>query len=208
MYRIIYLLLLTTVIIISGYSQEREINNDAKYEIIFWNFDRDSIDNNNSDALNAVTYSDIQNYMIIHFVISSECVLEYYWDIQTLIFNWDQVVKECGYFPSYGYFSVAIDNKIIFTGLNRTNETAYIFQEDRIIAPVIQTRYVDEEFKLLYIKPSYVTQLKEDKKSRDIIAKVNTQDIFDFFNNDNKLIRGPLPDKYRNTNIIEIDVEE
>lgn len=188
-----------TFFLLMNFNINSKENNDS-FKIIFWDKEDLDINQDNSKLLKNITYDELLNNRI-WFEIKSNDILEYYWNEQLLVFNRKDLESNTGfYFSDFGYFTIVMNNKTLYSGIVRTVELAAIFEEDKMICPVIVSSYVDEDLIILGLKPSYKTKDEFNSTFKLNIDKIFDNNVKNYFKKLNTINLGDLPAKYNVNN--------
>jgi len=156
------------------------------FKIIFWE------KKSNSDIVDmqSLSYKELAKNYTSSFILTDKDILKYYWEEQFLLVNSDFFNE---FIPTNsGCFSVIFDNKVIYTGINRTFITSKIQLYDESSYPVIQL--IQENIFCLkpkYYEINYTFKNFSDDEKKHIINK----DIYNYFKKKNKIVHGAFYQK-------------
>lgn len=181
------------LLLVGGFINIVNANNEEDvFKIVFWSSSKYSVEHDNIMELNSVTYDIVSNKNTLDFIITINDIEKYFWKEQYILVNWYNVFNDPNFIASEGFFSIVLNNEVIYSGLNRIFENAYIFPEDKVGLPVIQIIEVDEVYSILYIRSNYLdskpinSYLKEDKD------KLFNKSIYSYFDSIGKIELRPF----------------
>jgi hypothetical protein len=189
-------------------NNDNESNESEGYRIIFWgtNLKRNP---NILEDIKGLTYTQfIANKKIkIASVLPDNFIIKYYWDEQLLEIDhssWRKYCDEKGMGWYDFFFTIVLNNKIIYHGIDRTfypsrwpeqiRETMWKYDESNYPAiKAVNIKNEDANTKILVLKPRFYpnpfdgTLRDYDEKEQ---KKILNEEILKYFEKSGKIIRG------------------
>ena len=170
-------------------------NNVNSFEILFWSNENMSIED-----LQALTFNQIIAKYSPQYIVSDQFIEKYYWDEQLIEFqcNSEQGYRCRNHFPGWGFFTIVLNNKIIYHGLERTLLPGPALKSkhsdsERDYPAIVLLDCKDQENAVLAIQPK-LNRLMKTFRNYDGKEKNNllNQEVLKYFLKQGKIVRGKI----------------
>jgi hypothetical protein len=172
--------------------QVKDNTSGSEYKIFIWDHDV-----NNMDELQELTYNQLTSKYIPRQTLSSKSVFKYYWDEQLIEFENDKIKDEVGhdFTISEGLFSIVLDKKVVYHGLNKTGDLSAIkfIYDDKGYPALVHLGSMNPKKTILAIQPKYSPLPKILRDYPEIEQKrLLNQEVFKHFEKQGKIVRGKI----------------
>jgi len=191
-------IVLFSIMFIACFSMDKNKVKDHIYNkgftIVFWGMDVDSIED--------LEKSQFDELLLKHTPdkkVEDKDILRYYWDEQLIEIDYKSIDGRPG-FPveiSGKFFSLVLNNKIVFHGLNRTGLDILVARmreyDDSDYPAMISFRCTNDKNAILALKPKYlqissIFRMYSEQDQRRILHP----EVLEHFEKQGKIIRGTI----------------